>query len=62
MDYTLKFPHVPNRAELDAWFNDRHPNATDRDYMFFWCGIAANAHLSSPVSEQWRKEHGFITE
>ena len=44
---------------LNAWFDE---NFRGKDVVMYWAGIAAYAHLSSPASEEWRREHGFETE
>lgn len=46
---------------LQTWF-DENFKANGHDKVMFWAGVAALAHLSSPGSEQWRREHGFLTD
>ena len=45
---------------LDAWFEELNHDNKSLERMWFWFGIAAYTHLSSPGSEKWRKEHGFL--
>lgn len=57
---------TPTIEMLNAYFEEFYSHLDDDVKMialaYFWGGVAAYAHLSSPASEQWRKEHGFSTE
>lgn len=53
---------IPTKEMLEAYLNDKHQDADTEAKMWFWAGIAAYAHLSSPASEEWKREHGFKTE
>ena len=46
---------------LKAWFDELSHNDENYEYEWFWAGIAAYAHLSSPASDDWKREHGFKT-
>lgn len=50
---------TPSKEMLNKWFDEHFKGQDD---VMYWAGIAAFAHLSSPGSEQWRREHGFLTD
>lgn len=50
---------TPTKEMIVEWFKENHRNASEHDYMMYWAGIAAYAHLSSPGSDEWKREHGF---
>ena len=52
---------VPSAEMLQAWFDEKF-KANGNDEVMFFAGVAAYAHLSSPGSEQWRREHGFLND
>jgi hypothetical protein len=52
---------TPTIKMLNAWFDEKF-KANGHDEVMYWAGIAAYAHLSSPGSEQWRREHGFLND
>ena len=47
---------------IDVYIDDKLPwmNNTDRLRMFQ--GIAIYTHLQSPDSEEWKQQHGFLTD
>jgi hypothetical protein len=53
---------VPSKEMLNAWFNELAHVDEGNERMWFFAGVAAYAHLSSPASEEWRKQHGFLTD
>lgn len=53
---------VPSKEMLDAYFYELSHSDEANEMVWFWAGVAAYSHLSSPASEQWRREHGFLTE
>jgi len=46
---------------LNAYYDENFSHMGESGRCAYWAGIAAYAHLSSPGSEKWRKEHGFKT-
>ena len=50
---------VPSNEMLNEWFKLNHPNGDANDFAMYWAGIAAYAHLQSPGSDEWKKQHGF---
>jgi hypothetical protein len=50
---------VPTKEMLEAYFKEMSHNNEDLERMWFWAGVAAYAHLQSPGSEEWKKQHGF---
>jgi hypothetical protein len=53
---------VPTKEMLNAWFSELSHVDEANEHMWYWAGIAAYAHLQSPGSEQWKREHGFSEE
>ena len=52
---------LPTNEQLEQKFNElSHTDEIEKERAWFWAGIAAYAHLQSPGSEQWKREHGFI--
>ena len=45
---------------LKAWFDELSHNDENYEYEWFWAGIAAYTHLSSPASDDWKRQHGFL--
>ena len=52
---------VPSKEMLEAYFKEMSHNNEDLEHMWFWAGVAAYAHLSSPGSDEWKRQHGFKT-
>lgn len=52
---------TPTTKMIQTWFDEKF-KANHNDEVMFWAGVAAFAHLSSPGSEQWRREHGFLND
>ena len=50
---------VPSKEMLEAYFKEMSHNNEDLERMWFWAGIAAYAHLQSPGSDEWKRQHGF---
>lgn len=50
---------TPSIEMLNAYFDEMAHNDRLTEQVWFFAGIAAYAHLTSPASEQWKKEHGF---
>ena len=44
---------------LEAYFSELAHDDKDTERVWFFAGVAAYAHLSSPASEEWRVKHGF---
>ena len=53
---------VPSKEMLDAYFYELSHSDEANEMVWYWAGVAAYSHLSSPASEQWKHEHGFLTE
>ena len=46
---------------IKAYFDElSHFNRED-EWIWFEYGIAAYCHLSSPASDDWKRQHGFPT-
>jgi len=50
---------TPTKEMLNAYLHSEFKNVDAQAEIWYWAGIAAYAHLQSPGSEQWKREHGF---
>ena len=50
---------VPTKEMLNEWFKELSHVDEANELMWYWAGIAAYAHLQSPGSDEWKREHGF---
>lgn len=48
---------APTEEMLQAYFDE---NFAGQQETMYWAGIAAYTHLSSPASDDWKQQHGFI--
>lgn len=53
---------TPSKEMFETYFKELSHYDESMEYVWYWAGIAAYSHLSSPASEQWRREHGFDIE
>ena len=53
---------IPTKEMLNEYLHSEFKNVDMDAELWYWAGIAAYAHLQSPGSEQWKREHGFKTE
>jgi len=52
---------TPSIEMIKAYFDElSHFNRED-EWIWFEYGIAAYCHLSSPASDDWKRQHGFPT-
>lgn len=52
---------TPTKEMLNEYLYSEHKNVDAQAELWFWAGIAAYAHLQSPASNDWKKQHGFKT-
>lgn len=50
---------VPSKEMLEAYFDELAHDDKQNERVWFFAGVAAYAHLQSPASEEWKKQHGF---
>jgi len=53
---------TPTKEMLNAYLHSEFKNVDMDAELWYWAGIAAYAHLQSPTSDDWKKQHGFKTE
>lgn len=52
---------VPSKEMLDAYFHELAHEDEGNERMWYFAGVAAFCHLSSPASDEWKIKHGFKT-
>ena len=53
---------IPSKEMLRAYFDELSHIDEATEWAWFMGGVAAYAHLQSPGSDEWKKQHGFKTE
>ena len=53
---------VPSNEMLNEYLHSEFKNVDAQAEIWYWAGIAAYAHLQSPGSDEWKKQHGFSEE
>lgn len=45
---------------IEAYFQELSHDDETKERTWFSAGAAAYAHLLSPASDEWKREHGFL--
>ena len=53
---------TPTNEMLEAYFKELSHHDEKYERAWYWAGVAAYAHLQSPASDDWKQQHGFLTD